>query len=119
MSDARAAGSDSMDTPVIQHRLAADGSDELLLAGVNDSHLKALARLGELRVILRSDHLILSGAVEAVERCTPVAQRMIQMAQLRRSFDLADVEPPRPSVSPWPRRPTRMTKSWPCPEPGR
>jgi len=92
MSDARAAGSDSMDTPVIQHRLAADGSDELLLAGVNDSHLKALARLGELRVILRSDHLILSGAVEAVERCTPVAQRMIRMAQLRRSFDLADVE---------------------------
>ena len=92
MSDVRAASPDSLDAPVIQHRLAADGADELLLAGVNDTHLKALARLGELRVILRSDQLILSGAVEAVERCTPVAQRMIRMAQLRRSFDLADVE---------------------------
>jgi len=83
---------DSVDAPVIQHRLAADGADELLLAGVNDVHLKALARLADLRVILRKDQLILSGDVEAVERCTPVAQRMIRMAQLRRSFDLADVE---------------------------
>jgi phosphate starvation-inducible PhoH-like protein len=92
MSDAIAHGPDSVDAPVIQHRLSAEGADELLLAGVNDTHLKALARLGDLRVILRSDHLILSGAVEAVQRCTPVAQRMIRMAQLRRSFDLADVE---------------------------
>jgi len=92
MSEARAASPDSMDAPVIQHRLSADGADELLLAGVNDVHLKALARLGDLRVILRNDQLILSGDVEAVERCAPVAQRMIRMAQLRRSFDLADVE---------------------------
>jgi len=92
MSEPGAAGSDSLDAPVIQHRLAADGADELLLAGVNDVHLKALARLADLRVILRKDQLILSGDLEAVERCTPVAQRMIRMAQLRRSFDLADVE---------------------------
>ena len=92
MSEARPASPDSVDAPVIQHRLSADGADELLLAGVNDVHLKALARLGDLRVILRNDQLILSGDVEAVERCTPVAQRMIRMAQLRRSFDLADVE---------------------------
>lgn len=77
---------------MIQHRLSAEGADELLLAGVNDVHLKALARLGDLRVILRNDQLILSGDVEAVERCTPVAQRMVRMAQLTRSFDLADVE---------------------------
>ncbi|MDP2470062.1 MAG: PhoH family protein [Candidatus Palauibacterales bacterium] len=92
MSETGAPGSGSVEAPVIQHRLSADGADELLLAGVNDVHLKALARLGDLRVILRSDQLILSGDVEAVERCTPVAQRMIRMAQLRRSFDLADVE---------------------------
>lgn len=85
-------GAESVDAPVIQHRLSAEGADELLLAGVNDSHLKALSRLGDLRVILRSDQLILSGAVEAVERCAPVAQRMIRMAQLRRSFDAADVQ---------------------------
>jgi phosphate starvation-inducible PhoH-like protein len=92
VSEPRTVTPESVEAPVIQHRLAADGADELLLAGVNDSHLKALARLGDLRVILRSDQLILSGAVEAVERCAPVAQRMIRMAQLRRSFDLADVE---------------------------
>ena len=92
MSDTGAVSSGSVDAPVIQHRLSADGADELLLAGVNDVHLKALARLGDLRVILRNDQLILSGDVETVERCTPVAQRMIRMAQLRRSFDLADVE---------------------------
>lgn len=92
MSDTGAVSSGSVDAPVIQHRLSADGADELLLAGVNDVHLKALARLGDLRVILRNDQLILSGDVETVERCAPVAQRMIRMAQLRRSFDLADVE---------------------------
>jgi phosphate starvation-inducible PhoH-like protein len=92
MSDVPATDPGSLDEPVIQHRLSAEGADELLLAGVNDVHLKALARLGDLRVILRNDQLILSGDVGAVERCTPVAQRMIRMAQLRRSFDLADVE---------------------------
>ena len=49
MSDAHSSSSGSLDAPVIQHRLAADGADELLLAGVNDVHLKALARLGDLR----------------------------------------------------------------------
>ncbi len=92
MTDPRPPEGEAVDAPVIQHRLSAEGTDELLLAGVNDVHLKALARLGDLRVILRNDQLILSGAVEAVERCTPVAQRMIRMAQLRRSYDLADVE---------------------------
>jgi phosphate starvation-inducible PhoH-like protein len=77
---------------VIQHRLSTAGADELLLAGVNDDHLKILSRLGDCRVILRDDRLILSGAVEAVERVAPVAQRMIRLAQLRRSFDAADVE---------------------------
>jgi len=92
MGEPESTGSGSVDAPVIQHRLSAEGADELLLAGVNDVHLKALARLGDLRVILRSDQLILSGDLADVERCTPVAQRMIRMAQLRRSFDLADVE---------------------------
>ena len=83
---------DSIEAPVVQHRLPAEGADELLLSGVNDGHLKALARLGDCRVILRRDHLILSGAIETVERCTPVAERMIQRARLRRPFDAADVE---------------------------
>ena len=83
---------DSLEAPVVQQRLRAEGADELLLAGVNDSHLKALARISDCRVILRRDHLILSGALEAVEGCMPVAERMIQMARLRRPFDVADLE---------------------------
>jgi phosphate starvation-inducible PhoH-like protein len=83
---------DSLEAPVVQQRLPAEGADELLLAGVNDCHLKALARIADCRVILRRDHLILSGAFEAVEGCMPVAKRMIQMARLRRPFDVADVE---------------------------
>lgn len=83
---------EALEAPVIQHRIPTAGADPLLLAGVNDGHLKALARLGDCRVILRGDQVILSGAVEAVERCTPVAQRMIRLSRLRRPFDDADVE---------------------------
>lgn len=83
---------EALDAPVIQHRIPAAGADPLILAGVNDGHLKTLARLGDCRVILRGDEVILSGAVEAVERCAPVAQRMIRLARLQRPFDTADVE---------------------------
>lgn len=76
----------------VQHEVPADGADELLLAGVNDVHLKTLAKLAELRVILRRDRVILSGPPEAVERGIPVARRMIRMARLQRPFSAADVE---------------------------
>ena len=76
----------------VQREVPADGADELLLAGVNDIHLKTLARLADVRVILRRDRLILSGPVEAVERSVPVARRMVRMARLQRSFSAADVE---------------------------
>jgi phosphate starvation-inducible PhoH-like protein len=76
----------------VQHEVPADGADELLLAGVNDVHLKTLAKLADLRVILRRDRVILSGPPEAVERGIPVARRMIRMARLQRHFSVADVE---------------------------
>jgi len=47
----------------VEHRVAAEGADYLLLAGVNDANLQELARLAGIRVILRGDHLILSGDV--------------------------------------------------------
>lgn len=76
----------------IQREVPADGADELLLAGVNDVHLKTLSKLADLRVILRRDKLILSGPPEAVERSVPVARRMIRLARLQRGFDSGDVE---------------------------
>ncbi len=76
----------------VQREVPADGADELLLAGVNDIHLKTLAKLADVRVILRRDRLILSGPSEAVERSIPVARRMVRMARLQRTFSAADVE---------------------------
>jgi phosphate starvation-inducible PhoH-like protein len=92
-----------LDSTVIEHRIATEGADYLLLAGVNDANLQELARLSGCRVVLRGDHLILSGDVNAVERTVPVAERMIRNArmsrpagpdEIRRSFS-RDARPPR------------------------
>ena len=102
----------------VQREIPAEGADELLLAGVNDEHLKTLSRLADLRVILRRDKLILSGSQDAVEKSMPVARRMVRLARLQRSFDANDVErtssraPARTS----PRAPSRRFPRR-CPEP--
>ncbi|TFG62503.1 MAG: hypothetical protein E4H28_07565, partial [Gemmatimonadales bacterium] len=82
----------NVDGATIRREVPADGADELILAGVNDAHLKTLAKLADLRVILRRDKLILSGPPAIVERSLPVVRRMIRMARLQREFDSADVE---------------------------
>ncbi len=75
-----------------QQRLSAEGADQLLLAGVNDAHLAALARLCDCRVILRRDHLILSGPPESVAAAVPAARHMIKLARLGRPFERRDIE---------------------------
>jgi phosphate starvation-inducible PhoH-like protein len=75
----------------VQHRLSAEGADPLLLAGVNDSHLQQLARVCGCRVVLRDDHLLLSGALEDVERVVPVAQHMIDLARNGAPFTVDDI----------------------------
>ncbi len=82
----------SPETRAVQERLDAVGADQLLLAGVNDAHLAELARLTDARVILRGDHLILSGTPESVEQAMPVARRMIERARHRKTFSLGDLE---------------------------
>lgn len=59
---------------------------------MNDGHLKTLAKLADLRVVLRRDKLIMNGSPASVERALPVVRRMVRMARLQRSFDSADVE---------------------------
>ncbi|HEX2189818.1 MAG TPA: PhoH family protein [Longimicrobiaceae bacterium] len=76
----------------VQHRLSIDGADPLLVGGINDAHLTELGRLSGCRVVLRGDHLLLSGGVEEVERAVPVAQQMIELARGGQSFGQADVE---------------------------
>jgi len=80
-----------MDGNTIEHRLDAEGADQQMLAGINDGNLQELARASGCRVILRGDHLILSGTSDDVERTVPVAQRLIDLAKTGQDFDADDV----------------------------
>jgi phosphate starvation-inducible PhoH-like protein len=80
-----------VDSTTVEHRLPTEGADYLLLAGVNDANLQELARQSGCRVILRGDHMILSGGVMDVERALPVAERLIQNARMARSFGTDDI----------------------------
>jgi phosphate starvation-inducible PhoH-like protein len=75
----------------IQHRIPADGADPLALGGVNDANLLELGKRAGLRVVLRDDHLLLSGDLKDVERAVPVAQHMVQMARNGVPFGTDDV----------------------------
>ena len=76
---------------LVEHRLETEGADPLMLAGVNDCNVQELVRLFGSRVVLRGDHLILSGELGAVERSVPVVQHMIELARLRAPFDTPDI----------------------------
>ena len=76
---------------IVEHRLDAEGADQLLLAGVNDANMKEVGRLFGVRIVLRGDHVILSGDLESVERAVPVAHHLIELARLRAPFDATDV----------------------------
>lgn len=75
----------------VQHRIPADGADPLSLSGVNDANLLELGRRTGLRVVLRDDHLLLSGELRDVERAVPVAQHMVEMARNGVAFGTDDV----------------------------
>lgn len=76
---------------IVEHRLDAEGADQLMLTGVNDRNVQELYRLFGVRAVLRRDHLILSGSLEAVERAVPVVQHIIELARLRVPFDTPDL----------------------------
>lgn len=75
----------------VEHRIDADGADFLILTGINDANLQELARLFDVRVVLRGDHLILSGPLASVEGAVPVAQHMVDLARMRAPFEASDV----------------------------
>ncbi|HEX2206210.1 MAG TPA: PhoH family protein [Longimicrobium sp.] len=75
----------------VQHRIPAEGADPLALGGVNDANLLELGKRAGLRVVLRDDHLLLSGELKDVERAVPVAQQMVQMARDGVPFGTDDV----------------------------
>ncbi|HET7229631.1 MAG TPA: PhoH family protein [Longimicrobium sp.] len=75
----------------VQHRVPTDGADPLALSGVNDQNLTELGRLAGLRVVLRDDHLLLSGPLDSVERAVPVVQHMVEMARRGNAVATDDV----------------------------
>ena len=76
---------------VVEHRIDAEGADPLMLAGVNDRNVQELARLFTVRVVLRGDHVVLSGDLPAVERAVPVLQHMIELARMHAPFEVDDI----------------------------
>src|SRR5688500_1303865 len=80
-----------MNGNTVEHRLDAEGADQQTLTGVNDENLQELAKLSGCRVILRGDHLILSGEIGDVERAVPVAQRLIDLARTGQDFSVDDI----------------------------
>jgi phosphate starvation-inducible PhoH-like protein len=81
------ANSDTM----VEHRLDTEGADPLMLAGVNDRNMHELNRLFSVRVVIRGNHLILSGELPSVECAVPVAQHLVELARLRAPFDTPDI----------------------------
>jgi len=75
----------------IARRLSAEGVDPLALAGVNDGNLVELAKRTGVRVSLRGDTLSLAGPADAVERATPVAQALVDLARMGDMLEPADV----------------------------
>ncbi|MDT8368037.1 MAG: PhoH family protein [Longimicrobiales bacterium] len=81
----------NVDTTVIEHTLDAEGTDPLLLAGINDRNLQEVHQLFDVRVVMRGDRVRISGTLESVERATPVVQHLIELARLRAPFDVHDI----------------------------
>jgi phosphate starvation-inducible PhoH-like protein len=79
------------DDSMLEHRLDAEGADQLLLAGVNDANFQELAKVFGIRVVLRRDQVVLSGPPASLERATPVVRHMIECASLREPFDVSDI----------------------------
>lgn len=90
---------------IVEHRLDTEGADPLLLAGVNDRNMQEIVRLFGIRVVLRGDHLILSGSLPAVEGAVPVLQHMVELARLRAPFDTPDIARFADGIAMLPQRP--------------
>jgi len=84
-------GLKSGQSTVVEHRLDAEGVDPLLLTGANDANLREVTSLYDVRLVLRGDHVILSGELSAVEGAAPLVQHLIELSRLRTPFDRNDI----------------------------
>ena len=90
MTDVRTGGANVADENATE-RVSTEGADLLTLAGVNDSNLLELSRLFGVKVSLRGDSMVVSGAPEFVQRAAQVARRMVEIARQRDALTPDDV----------------------------
>jgi phosphate starvation-inducible PhoH-like protein len=72
-------------------RVSTEGADMLTLAGVNDANLLELSRLYGVKVSLRGDAMVISGAADFVQRAAVVGRRMVEIARQRDELTPDDV----------------------------
>jgi phosphate starvation-inducible PhoH-like protein len=72
-------------------KVSTEGADMLTLAGVNDANLLELSRLFGVKVSLRGDAMVISGAPEFVQRATTVGRRMVEIARQRDELTPDDI----------------------------
>lgn len=75
----------------VTRKLNTEGADLLSLAGVNDTNLIELSRIGGVKVSLRGETMTLTGPEDLVERAQAIGQRMIEAARQRRDLTADDV----------------------------
>ena len=75
----------------VTQRISTEGADMLTLAGVNDANLLELSRLHGVKVSLRGDAMVISGAPAFVQRATAVGKRMVEIARQRDELTPDDV----------------------------
>ena len=75
----------------VTQRISTEGADMLTLAGVNDANLLELSRLFGVKVSLRGDAMVITGAPEFVQRAAAVGRRMVEMASQRDELTPDDI----------------------------
>ncbi len=84
-------GLKSGQSAAVEHRIDAEGVDPLLLTGANDANLREVSSLYDIRLVLRGDHVILSGELPEVEKAAPLVRHLIELSRLRAPFDQNDI----------------------------
>ena len=76
---------------LVEHRLNAEGADQLILAGVGDANLRELETLLRVQVVIRGDQVRIAGGLEAVADAARVVEHMIELARLGKAFPASDI----------------------------
>jgi len=91
VTDVRTGSANAATEESATQKLSTEGADLLTLAGVNDSNLLELSRLFGVKVSLRGESMVVSGAPEFVQRASQVARRMVEIARQRDELTADDV----------------------------